>query len=86
MLERDGETVAVLLSPEDYAALSHEPEADPWADYDPARAKQALAKGTDALAGVDRDELLRDIYGAPRTGEPLDPSLAPLMTGCQSEG
>ncbi len=64
MLERDGETVAVLLSPDDYAALSHDTGADIWAGYDPQRAREALREGTSVLAGVDREELLRDVRGA----------------------
>lgn len=64
MLERDGEDVAVLLSPEDYAALSGVPETDPWHDYDPARVRDALIKGTGALAGVDHTQLKRDLHKA----------------------
>ena len=64
MLERGGEAVAVLLSPEDYAALSHNTEADIWAGYDPRRARKALREGRSVLAGVDREALLRDVRGA----------------------
>jgi PHD/YefM family antitoxin component YafN of YafNO toxin-antitoxin module len=64
MLERDGEDVAVLLSPEDYAALSGAPEIDPWKDYDPARVRDALVKGTGALASIDRKQLKRDLRKA----------------------
>ena len=38
--------------------------ADVWADYDGADVQAALQQARGALAGVDRDELLSDIYGA----------------------
>ena len=52
VLENDG-----LL----YRLTQAEPE-DIWASYDPARARRALARSAGALIGVDRDELLADIY------------------------
>ncbi len=63
ILERDGKTVAVLLSPEDYDALRQEPD-DPWGEYEPARARAAFAKSSGLLAGVDRAALLRDLHQA----------------------
>jgi len=64
MLERNGEPLAVLLSPEDYAELSREAEIDPWTGYDPARVKETLAQAGGIFAGVDRAQMLRDIYDA----------------------
>src|SRR3990167_2485094 len=64
LLVRDGETVAVILSPEDYAAIGNDRDADLWVDYDPERARAALRACVGALAGVDREELLRDIHEA----------------------
>jgi len=37
---------------------------DPWKDYDPQRARTALAESAGALQAVDREQLLRDIYDA----------------------
>lgn len=37
---------------------------DIWKDYDPAKARKALAESAGALKGVDREKLLRDIYNA----------------------
>lgn len=62
LLMRDGETVAVILSPEDYEAISHEGNAYVWLNYDPQRARAALRAGVGALASVDSEELLRDIH------------------------
>lgn len=64
LLVRDGETVAVILSPEDYAAIGDRRDTDVWLDYDPQRARAALRAGVGALAGVDSGELLRDIHQA----------------------
>ena len=54
VLEKDG-----LL----YRVSQAEPD-DVWAGYDTKRAQQALAQSAGALKGVDRSELLRDIYDA----------------------
>jgi excisionase family DNA binding protein len=35
-----------------------------FAGYDPGRAREALRKSAGALAGVNRDEILRDIHAA----------------------
>ena len=64
VLEREGEAVAVLLSPVDYAALSHGLADDPWIGYEPKRARQGLAAAANAFVGVDRDELRRDVREA----------------------
>lgn len=37
-------------------------ENDIWAGYDPDKVREGLRKAAGALAGVDREELLRDIY------------------------
>ncbi|HEU0022292.1 MAG TPA: hypothetical protein VFR55_11560 [Dehalococcoidia bacterium] len=44
-----------------------EPEKDPktqdiWANYDPRKVRQGLKNSAGALAGVDRDALIRDIH------------------------
>lgn len=64
VLEREGEAVAVLLSPDDYADLSHRLADDPWVGYQPERARQGLAAGARALANVDHDALRRDTHAA----------------------
>ncbi len=64
LLMRDGETVAVIVSPEDYTELSEEAGEDIWSTYDPDRARRALQAGVGALAGVDREQLLRDLHEA----------------------
>ena len=40
------------------------PPENIWTDYNPERVRQALMESAGALAGVDRDALLRDIRGA----------------------
>lgn len=61
LLVRDGKPVAVILSPGDYAELRGEAVEDIWSTNDPDRARRALAAGVGALAGVGRDQLLRDL-------------------------
>ncbi len=61
LLVRDGETIAVIVSPEDYAELGEGPGQDVWSAYDPERARRALRAGAGALVGVDRAALLRDL-------------------------
>lgn len=39
------------------------PKQDIWADYDPGRVRQGLKSSAGALAGVDRDTLIKDIHG-----------------------
>jgi hypothetical protein len=61
LVERDG--VLYRLEPQ----LQPRPSqtADPqdiWAGYDPEKVKEALHQAAGVLAGVDREELLRDIY------------------------
>ena len=44
-----------------------------WERYDPKRVKEALRRSAGALTGIDRDELLKDIYesrGQDSTGRP----------------
>ncbi len=72
-LERDGETVAVLLSPEDFADLNADAHASPWVNYDADRARKALAAATGALSGVDAEALRADVRaqrGQDSTGRP----------------
>jgi hypothetical protein len=41
--------------------LEAEQAADIWADYDPEKVKQGLARSAGALAGVDPERLKQDI-------------------------
>ena len=63
IIERSGETVAVILTPKDYASLKHD-ETDIWANYAPERAREAMRAAAGALRGVDLDELRRDLREA----------------------
>lgn len=54
LLEKDG----VLY------CISEASDEDVRADYDPERTLRALERSAGALKGVDRDELLEDIYAA----------------------
>src|SRR5207253_10229102 len=63
IIERSGETVAVILTPKDYASLKYD-ETDIWANYDPERAREAMRAAAGALRGVDLDELRRDLREA----------------------
>src|SRR5207253_413729 len=72
VIVRDGETVAVLVTPKDYASLAHD-ETDIWANYDPERVREGMRAAAGALRGVDLDELRRDLRegrGQDSTGRP----------------
>jgi hypothetical protein len=60
--------VPVVLEVDGHAYhVSPEPDAsqdDPWKDYNPEKARAALAESAGALERVDRAQLLRDIYAA----------------------
>jgi hypothetical protein len=43
---------------------------DPWKDYDPEKVREALRESRGALAGVDTDQLMKDIMDA-RGQDPL---------------
>ncbi len=47
-----------------FSPQKHSGQDDPWKDYDPQRARTALAESAGALKAVDRDQLLRDIHAA----------------------
>lgn len=64
IIVRDGETVAVLLSPEDYATLDGAAPPDIWQGYDPERVRKALRASAGMLAGVDLEQLKRDVRDA----------------------
>ncbi|MBI5287872.1 MAG: hypothetical protein HY873_02740 [Chloroflexi bacterium] len=73
-IERDGETVAVLLSPDDFADLNAGTVGQPWAGYDPDRARRALEAATGALTGVDTEALQSDLRaqrGQDSSGRPV---------------
>lgn len=61
------EDLEALIRPtrrkEGTAVKEREPEAI-FANYDPKRAREALRKSAGALAGVDRDALLRELHAA----------------------
>ncbi len=73
IIVRDGETVAVLLSPEDYATLDGAETPDIWQGYEPQRVREALRASAGVLTGVDREQLKRDVRdgrGQESTGRP----------------
>ena len=59
VVEREGKLYR--LEPQ-VAAVHQLPQDGIWAGYDPQRMRNALIKSAGALAGIDRDELLRDLY------------------------
>lgn len=69
ILERDGETVAVVLSPEDYAQISGDERDDIWAGYDPIKLRAAFDNASH-YRNQDTDQLIRDIYNARGQGSP----------------
>ncbi len=70
-IQADGEVFKVSID-KPLTGLKHERE-DPWKDYDPERAREAVRQLRGALVGVDRDELLADIMAA----REQDPSTRP---------
>jgi hypothetical protein len=59
-LQRGGVDVAVIVPAKPRPVL-----ADPdniWANYDPEAVRLALKESAGALQGVDRNQLLKDIY------------------------
>lgn len=59
----DGEELAVL-SPLPATRQPGDQVDDIWAGYDPEAVRKALRASAGALKGVDKEELLRDIYEA----------------------
>lgn len=75
----DLEAMVTPVLPAEHAAQRKGPRiADPndiWKDYDPERTRVALRKSAGALSGVDRDQLVADIYaqrGQDSKGRPGD--------------
>lgn len=58
VLVRDGERLAVVISPDEYAELRLD---DAWPAYEAERVREALRAGTGALAGIDREQFTRDL-------------------------
>lgn len=57
-----GQPVVIEVNGHSYR-LSPQPHAvdDPWKDYDPERAKRALAESAGALKGMDTERLKREL-------------------------
>jgi hypothetical protein len=75
ILERDGEAVAVVLSPAAYAEISGRGDDDIWAGYDPEKLLRAFDRASGIFKGVDTDQLIKDIYearGQDSSGRPAD--------------
>ena len=66
-IHADGEVFKVSIDKP--MGLRHERE-DPWKDYDPEKVREALRASRGALAGVDTDQLMKDIMAA-REQDPL---------------
>jgi hypothetical protein len=67
LVERDGEL---------YRLEKQEPP-DIWAGYDPAKAREGLKQAAGALAGIDREELLADIYAQREQDSVGRPAITP---------
>ena len=65
VLEREGEDVAVLLSPDDYAALTAEPKSKTH--------KARLLSLAGAWKDLDTDTMIEKIYGARHESPPSRP-------------
>lgn len=53
-----------LIEAQIWADVGVTDPTDVWADYDPAAVGAALQQAQGALAGLDHDELIRDLYEA----------------------
>ena len=61
LVERDG--VLYRLEPQlQPAPLQTADPANIWKNYDPEKVRAAMHRAAGALAGVNREELLRDLY------------------------
>lgn len=58
---RDGRTIAVIVSPGEFAGGAR---SDIWKDYDPEKARAALRELQTAFEGVDAEAWLRDVREA----------------------
>jgi len=63
LLQRSGIDIAVILSLSEYEALTNGDDSI-WATYDAEKVKERLHSAAGALAGVGREQLLRDVYDA----------------------
>lgn len=74
IVERDG--VLYRLEPQlQTPPLQTSDPHDIWRNYDPKKVREAMRQAAGVLAGVDRDELLRDIHQQREqdsTGRPAD--------------
>ena len=57
LIEREGQIYRLQIE-------QAQPPENIWTTYDPETARRGLKAGAGALAGVDRETLLRDINGA----------------------
>lgn len=60
-LVRDGKTIAVIVSPDDFAG---DAKRDIWKNYDPEKARAALRAAQGVFDGVDTEQLKRDLKAA----------------------
>lgn len=70
---RDGATLAVVVSKGDFEAMNGAAKEDIWKDYDPEKVREALKASAGAFAGIDTEQLkrdLRDARGQDSTGRP----------------
>ena len=61
-MAQHGETVLVEKEGLLFRIEPAQEQQDIWATYDPQRAGQGIKKSAGALAGVDREALLKDIH------------------------
>lgn len=61
LLEQASETPLIVESGGRRFRITQDP-ADPFADYDPSRARQAIEEGFGALVGVDIEQLKADLW------------------------
>ena len=74
LLDEAGDDPVVLEKNGKRYRLVEEPVDDIWAGYDPAQVKAALHNSADALADVNRQELLDDIHAARTQDSPGRPA------------
>ncbi|HXK33592.1 MAG TPA: hypothetical protein VNM91_06245 [Dehalococcoidia bacterium] len=63
VIEADGEAIAVVIGPAEYAELIGD-GSDLWAGYDPVKARDALRAARGIFKDLDRERFMRDIKEA----------------------
>ena len=74
-LEGEGKRAIVVMTADDYAALTGAPEPDIWANYDPEAVRKAFENLTGIFDGIDVEQLKREIRearGQDSIGRPAD--------------